>query len=179
VYGVMQRHGGEVRIESARGIGTTVRLSFAAATGNTAPSVEMPLEVPRGLTVLLVDDDPILLNSLREALEPDGHTIVTANGGQPGIDAFRASLQPGGSSISIVITDLGMPHVDGRSVAAAVKRASPATPVVLLTGWGERLLAEGQTPPHVDRILSKPPRLRDLRRVLAELAGAAGRPPAA
>jgi CheY-like chemotaxis protein len=79
---------------------------------------------------------------------------------------------------SIVITDLGMPHVDGRKVAAAIKRASPGTPVVLLTGWGERLLTEGHSIAHVDRVLGKPPRLRDLRQVLAELTKArAEKPP--
>ncbi len=169
VYGVMQRHGGAVGISSVPGTGTTVRLSFVLAESPAAPRVELPVEVPTGMTILLVDDDPILLHSLRETLELDGHTILAANGGQAGIDAFHASLQPAGKAISLVFTDLGMPHVDGRSVARAVKQASPATPVVLLTGWGERLLAEGQLPPHVDRVLGKPPRLRDLRRALADL----------
>jgi CheY-like chemotaxis protein len=172
VYGVMQRHGGDVHIDSTPGIGTTVRLSFVAAEpdNKVAPAVDTPVEVPHGLTILLVDDDPILLNSLRETLELDGHIILTANGGQRGIDNFLASLQPGGSPISIVITDLGMPHADGLSVARAVKQASPSTPIVLLTGWGERLLSVGRTPPHIDRVLSKPPRLHDLRRALADLA---------
>jgi CheY-like chemotaxis protein len=125
--------------------------------------------VPAGLTILLVDDDPILLRSLRETLELDGHHVITADGGQAGINAFHASLQPGGKPISIVITDLGMPHVDGRQVSSAVKQASPSTPLILLTGWGERLLSEGHTVPNVDRVLSKPPRLRDVRKALAEL----------
>jgi CheY-like chemotaxis protein len=60
-----------------------------------------------------------------------------------------------------------MPSVDGRQVASAVKAASPFTPVILLTGWGERLLADGDIPPHVDQVLSKPPKLRDLRQALA------------
>jgi len=58
------------------------------------------------------------------------------------------------------------------AVAAAVKQASPQTPVILLTGWGERLLAEGRAVAHVDRVLGKPPRLRDLRQALAELVSA-------
>jgi len=52
-------------------------------------------------------------------------------------------------------------------VAAAIKSASPSTPVILLTGWGQRLNAEGDVPPHVDLVLSKPPKLRDLRQALA------------
>jgi hypothetical protein len=57
--------------------------------------------------------------------------------------------------------------VDGRKVAAAVKAASPDTPVILLTGWGERLVAENDIPPHVDRVLNKPPKLLRLREALA------------
>jgi CheY-like chemotaxis protein len=57
--------------------------------------------------------------------------------------------------------------MDGRRVAAAVKDLSPATPVVLLTGWGQQLIDEGEPLPHVNRVLSKPPKLRELREALA------------
>ena len=59
-----------------------------------------------------------------------------------------------------------MPQVDGRQVAAAVKGAHPQTLVLLLTGWGRRLVEEGEIPPHVDRVLTKPPRLHELRAAL-------------
>jgi CheY-like chemotaxis protein len=64
-----------------------------------------------------------------------------------------------------------MPDVDGRRVAAAVKAASPATPIVLLTGWGQRLVEDGDIPAHVDHVLHKPPKLRDLRGALARVSG--------
>jgi signal transduction histidine kinase/ActR/RegA family two-component response regulator/PAS domain-containing protein len=169
VYGVVQRHSGELEIDSQPGSGTTVRLSFAPAPASAIAATEIPVAPPAGLTILLVDDDPILLRSLRETLELDGHTILTANDGKEGIELFRESLSGGHATVSAVITDLGMPHVDGRSVARAVKQSSADTPVILLTGWGERLLAEGDTPPYVDRVLSKPPRLREIRKALAEL----------
>jgi CheY-like chemotaxis protein len=73
----------------------------------------------------------------------------------------------------VVITALGMPYVDGRKVAASVKSASPDTPVILLTGRGQRLVAEQDVPPHVDRVLNKPPKLRELRAALAELTARA------
>jgi len=113
-----------------------------------------------------VDDDPLLIKSLRDALETDGHLVTTAGGGQLGVDSFHAARQRG-EPFAVVITDLGMPYVDGRRVASAVKAASPSTPVILLTGWGQRLVAEGDVPPHVDRVLNKPPKLRDLREALA------------
>ena len=92
-----------------------------------------------------------------------GHTAEVALSGQEGVERF------GAGGFDAVITDLGMPYVDGRKVAAAVKAESPQTPVILLTGWGRRLIAENDTPPHVDRILSKPPKLAALRAALTEL----------
>jgi CheY-like chemotaxis protein len=107
------------------------------------------------------------LKSLRDILESDGHVVVTAAGGQVGIASFRAA-QERHELFDAVITDLGMPYVDGRKVAAAIKGVSPSTPVILLTGWGQRLVSEEDIPPHVDRVLSKPPKLRDLREALAD-----------
>ncbi len=108
----------------------------------------------------------MLLKSLRDTLGTDGHAVVAASGGQAGIEAFRAA-QARGEPFAIVVTDLGMPYVDGRKVASAVKEMSPATPVILLTGWGQRLVTEGAIPPNVDRVLGKPPKLRDLREAFA------------
>jgi CheY-like chemotaxis protein len=124
------------------------------------------VEIPTGLRILLVDDDPVLLKSLCDALEADGHSIVTANGGREGIETFREAYE-GQQYFSAVVTDLGMPYVDGRQVANAVKTIAPDAPVILLTGWGQRLQAEGDLPAHVDLVLAKPPRLRELREALA------------
>ncbi len=67
------------------------------------------------------------------------------HGGQAGIDAFAAAHRRG-EAFDVVITDLGMPHVDGRKVAASIKGLSPGTPLILLTGWGQRLLATNDIP---------------------------------
>jgi len=62
-----------------------------------------------------------------------------------------------------------MPHVDGRKVAASIGKASPGTPIILLTGWGQRLLDENDVPAAVHRVLAKPPRLSELRSALYRL----------
>ena len=170
VFGMVQRHNAEIQIDSAPGAGTTIRLLFPVPTAAIVSSGQAmaALEPPRNLRLLLVDDDPVLLKSLRDALETDGHSVVATNGGQAGITEFQASHDRG-NRYAAVITDLGMPYVDGRKVAAAVKAASPATPLILLTGWGQRLIAEGDVPAHVDAVLAKPPKLRELRETLARL----------
>jgi signal transduction histidine kinase len=164
VYGMIQRHRATIDIESEVGKGTTMRLVFPVAGTQVADSTSAQEVTPplSRLRILLVDDDPLLLESLREILEGDGHAVVAASGGQEGIDSFRAGSDAG-KPFAVVITDLGMPHVDGRQVASAIKATSAATPVILLTGWGRRLAAEGDAPPHVDCVLAKPPRLAELR----------------
>ena len=176
VYGVVQRHNAQIEIESAPGAGTTVRLRFPQASvteGGALPEASTP--IPGRMRILVVDDDPLLIRSLRDSLESDGHSVTTANGGQEGIDTFRASLDSV-QRFAAVFTDLGMPNVDGRKVASAVKGLSPETPVILLTGWGQRLDIEGGVPAHVDRMLSKPPKLRELRATLASLTSSSENP---
>ncbi len=172
VYGMVQRHSADIAIESVVGRGTTVSLNFTGAA-NAAPSETIAEQViPTGLRILVVDDDPLLLRSLRETLESDGHVIETASGGREGIDRFREAMEEG-QVFNVVLTDLGMPFVDGRQVASAIKAESPATPIIMLTGWGQRLVAEGDMPAHVNIVLSKPPKLRDLREALGRSCASA------
>jgi CheY-like chemotaxis protein len=149
-----------------------MRITFAAAHAAAAapPPVVAAETTPRPLSILIVDDDPLVLESLRATLQSDGHKVTAADGGQAGIEIF-AEAHRRNAAFDVVITDLGMPHVDGRRVAAAVKAASPATPIVLLTGWGQRLVEDGDIPAHVDHVLNKPPKLRDLRAALARVSG--------
>ncbi|HYJ41607.1 MAG TPA: response regulator [Steroidobacteraceae bacterium] len=131
---------------------------------------QTPAPAVRSLRVLLIDDDPSLIESLRSALVDEGHKVTTANGGQAGIDAFRAA-SASRMPYDIVITDLAMPDVDGRQVVASLRAASPGTPIVLLTGWRHQLADRVERPLQVDRLLGKPPRIRELRAALAELTG--------
>ena len=168
VYGMAQRNGADVEIDSEPGAGTTMRLIFPVAPTSTSATGMMDLRPLGRLRILVVDDDPLILRSLQDSLELDGHLVGVADGGQAGIEKFRIAQQCG-TPFDLVMTDLGMPSVDGRAVATAIKSRAPAVPVVLLTGWGYRLQAENEMPQHVDCVLSKPPRLHELRAALADL----------
>jgi CheY-like chemotaxis protein len=147
-----------------------VTLKFPASRANSPEIKVAPISLPTGLRVLVVDDDPIILESMQVVLENDGFIVVTAEGGQQGIETFAAALSSG-PRFDLVITDLGMPSIDGRAVATAVKSQS-SVPVIMLTGWGQRMVNDGDTPPHVDKVMSKPPKPRELRAVIAELLAA-------
>src|SRR5438046_405947 len=132
VYGIVERHEGSVEIDSAVGRGTTIRLIFpvraAAQQGSPAPAE--PQEPLPPLRVLCIDDEPLLREMLRQILEAGGHSVETADGGQAGLDLFRSAAQRG-APFEVVITDLGMPYLDGRQLSQIIKRESPATPVIM------------------------------------------------
>ncbi|HYJ42154.1 MAG TPA: PAS domain S-box protein, partial [Steroidobacteraceae bacterium] len=170
VFGMVQRHGGDFEIDSELGRGTTMRMIFPRAPSGAAASEQQFVPPPRPLRLLLIDDDPLLLRSLRDALELDEHEVVTADGGQAGIDAFAHAVKSG-PPFDAVITDLGMPYVDGRKVAARVRQLSGQIPIIMLTGWGHRLIDTADQPEHVDRVLSKPPKMAEIRGALTALVG--------
>lgn len=165
VYGIMQRHGADIEIDSTPGVGTTMRFAFVEAADDTTQEPSTAPSRPTSLAILLVDDDPFILESMHMVLEKDGHRVAAAEGGQAGIDAFKTA-QAHNAPFDVVFTDLGMPHVDGRQVARAIKTVSPAAQIVLLSGWGKRL-AERDPESDFDCVLGKPPKLSELREALA------------
>ena len=173
VYGVMQRHGGDIRIESSPGRGTTVRLLFPRRS--LPPVPEAASRAPAGqeaLRILFIDDEPMVLSTMQELLRAGGHLVTGLPSGEDGVRRFRAD-QAVGRGYDVVITDLSMPNMDGIQVAREIKRASPRTPVILLSGWGS-FSDGGEKPEWVDQVISKPPDMNDLRAALRRLAAPAG-----
>ena len=167
VYGTMQRHEGDIEIESELGKGTTMRLIFPVRRIETPPREEERESVSiRPLKVLVIDDEPLLRRLMKEMLEGEGHTVETADGGEAGLNAFRTARERG-EPFDLIITDLGMPYMDGRTVARTVKGESPETTVIMMTGWGARMKAGGEIPAEVDAVLNKPPRLTAIQEMLA------------
>lgn len=169
VYGVLQRHQGDIEVQSEPGKGTTFRLIFPVRDKLSIQAEEAEESATiEPLRILCIDDEPLLRELVKEMLERDGHQVETSDNGQSGLDQFRLARDRG-RPFEVVITDLGMPYVDGRQVAKTIKQESPETPVVMLTGWGALLNEEGTTPDQVDVVVSKPPRSRELRAALNRL----------
>jgi signal transduction histidine kinase/ActR/RegA family two-component response regulator len=170
VADIVERHAGSLRIESREAKGTTVRLRLHASRFQIIPPSEEiaePVHPERAARVLLVDDDPRLLTVLSDTLRSGGHQVTTAANGEEAIATFDPALH------DVVITDLGMPKVNGWQVAEHVKTRAPETRVFLLTGWGEGVTAT-EASKYVDQVLAKPISADAL---LAHLAG--GRRPEA
>jgi CheY-like chemotaxis protein len=175
VYGAVQRHDGAIEIESQRGQGSTFRLIFPVRkTGDTDRKGRPPVAgTAPPLNILFVDDEPLLRDLLREILEMDGHTVCAADGGQAGLDAFRNASRIG-RPFDVVITDLGMPHLDGRELTHLLKKESPATPVIMMTGWGSLMNDGKDLRAPVDGLLSKPPKLQELQQALWRVTNRGG-----
>jgi len=163
VFGIVKRHRGTLDIESTVGKGTTFVVLLPADTSQ-AREVQQRTQAPSGpLHVLVVDDEPIARDVLTEYLTGDGHTVQTAVNGRDGFEKFKAG------TYAVVITDRAMPEMGGDQLAAMVKEASPTTPVVLLTGFGDLMNAAGEKPEGVDLVVKKPIRLGTLREVLVKM----------
>jgi signal transduction histidine kinase/CheY-like chemotaxis protein len=171
VYGMVKRHDGAIEIESTPNRGTCVRLIFPIQERPTPPArpQALPPEPCRSLRILCIDDEPDLRQLMHDVLEVYNHKVSVASGGREGLEMFRSHLR-GREPYEMVITDLGMPEMDGHHVARAIKAVSPHTPVIMLTGWGTMMQAEGETAPEVDAVLSKPPRIQELNALLYRIS---------
>lgn len=166
VYGTAERHEGQIEIDSAPGKGTTLRLVLPLRT--PMPTTAAAAETRRPLNhlrVLFVDDEPLLRELLREILESEGHEVLTADGGADAIETFERCR--GENHLpDVVITDLGMPNMDGAELTWRLKAVAPTVPVVMMTGWGKMMRGEEEVRAPVDALISKPPRIPELQAVL-------------
>lgn len=170
VYGMMQRHDGTIDIESAPGKGTCMRLTFPLRQEAAAPVRDAApvAQAGRSLNVLCVDDDDVIRELLTDCLSKYNHRVSTAAGGQQALKIFRSAKQ-NGQSFDAVITDLGMPEMDGHQLARALKGEAPQLPIIMMTGWGTMMKEDGETAPDVDAVVGKPPQLQELNNLLLRL----------
>jgi len=166
VADIVERHGGTLSIQSEPGKGTVVRMRLHASRFQIIPPSEAlgerAIAPERAARVLLVDDDPRLVAVLSDMLRGEGHAVTTATNGEEALALF----DPGAHDV--VITDLGMPRLNGWEVAERVKTRSPNTAVFILTGWGESVSAHDSSQ-FVDRVIAKPVSAESLLEQLAEL----------
>lgn len=114
--------------------------------------------------ILVIDDHLPMAQALNQILSRDGYRVTIASSGRDGL-AHLERAHEDVDPFAVVITDFRMDDLDGLAVAELVKRMSPRTGVVLMTA--HQLPHGAQTPAHVDCLISKPPKLADLRAALA------------
>jgi signal transduction histidine kinase/ActR/RegA family two-component response regulator len=180
VYGMMQRHEGTIDVESAPGKGTSIRLTFPfrkeTVPDNSGDTTQTSQERP--LNILCIDDEPHVLQLLTDCLTPFGHAVTTASTGERGLELFRAAKSKN-RPYEAIITDLGMPGLDGRQVAKAIKAESAGTPIIMLTGWGATMKQDNEKAAEVDVLIEKPPNIQHLQETLLQVTSSSATPAAA
>lgn len=152
VHGIVRRHNGMIDVRSKPGEGSRFTMRFPISSqkpdATALPEDKIPALAP--LHILLVDDEPAVRECLCECLTPEGHQVTMFADAPSALDAFSPT------KFDIVITDKAMPQMNGEELAKAIKQKSPHMPVILLTGFGDLMQAEGIFPECIDLLLSKP-----------------------
>ena len=133
VYGVVRNHNGSIDVESAVGKGTTFRLYFPSAE-TLAPAAPMPsVHIPRAetATILLIDDDVMVLQVVRQLLETLDYRVLTASNGR---DALRV-VETYEDEIDIAMLDLGMPVMNGHEAFPLLKECRPDMKILICSGY--------------------------------------------
>jgi len=168
VYGIIQGHGGTIHVSSEKGHGTTFQIYLPAFSKEILKEEKPVAEIARGHeTILLVDDEEVNIEVVREILEMLGYKVFTARSGQDAVDLFRDN----NALIDLVVLDMIMPGMGGGDTFDALKKIDPAVKVILSSGYslhGEasRIMERG-----CSAFIQKPFRIEELSDKLEEVLG--------
>jgi signal transduction histidine kinase len=141
IYGFAKQSRGHLRISSEHGVGTTIRLYLArACTDSDVPSIIKAIETPRGEgeTILVVKDDAAVRLLVTAVLQELGYSYLEASGAPEAMTILRS-----GARIDLLLTDVGLPIMNGRQLAELARESRPEMKVLLVTGYAENTTVRG------------------------------------
>jgi CheY-like chemotaxis protein len=137
VYGIVKQSGGYIWAYSEPGMGTTLKLYFpsvAEDSSQTAPGMVQEPSGGGGGRILVVEDDPLVREMTRRALVDAGFEVLSAGNGR------EALAMADDNHIDAVLTDLAMPEIGGRELAARLRESRPDLPVVFISGYTDEIV---------------------------------------
>lgn len=160
VKGITEEHGGHISCESKPGKGTTFRIFFPAynlVSKSDSLSEEAPEERGTG-TILLIDDEPALIDLGKRVLNNAGYSMISAGDGIEGIELFKTRR----NEISLVILDLIMPKMSGVECLRELLKMDPSVKVIIVTGISIEDSMMEELSPYICGIVKKPYKMSEL-----------------
>lgn len=155
VYGFVQQSGGQVRVHSEEGVGTTMAIYLprhAGAAESRAPVEALPIVSGHGETVLVIEDERALRDIIEEVLRDAGYRVLTAQDGPGGLQLLRSA-----AGVDLLVTDVGLPGgLNGRQVADAARLARPGLKVLFITGYADKAAVGNGQLEHGMEAMTKP-----------------------
>ena len=171
IYGFARQSNGHVTIDSRIGQGTSVRLYLPRHLGEVATehasAARAAEQAATGETVLVVEDEPVVRGVILEMLEEQGYRSLAAVDGLSGLTILRS-----GERIDLLVTDVGLPGINGRQLADQARESRPDLKVLFITGYAESVaMADGFLQPGMEMV-TKPFDLDHLsRRIRSMVSG--------
>jgi CheY-like chemotaxis protein len=164
--GVLKRLGGSIKVANRVEGGAIFTLDFPVAPlpgqveqpRSSRPSTQLPK-----CRILLVDDDPDILESTKEVLEDLGQSVTTASTGLAALASFGA-----GEDFDLVLCDVGIPDMNGWSVAEQIRRISPTARIHMVTGWAQEIASDDPKRKGVAGVLPKPLEIAQIEQLLLQ-----------
>ena len=157
VRGIVATHGGEIDVQSVEGEGSTFVISLPLDIQDTEADKDTGEAARQGrmmagaqYSILVVDDEPLVTRAVEAMLEPYGHRVTMAQDGLVALDTFRKG------DFDVVLLDLGLPGMNGYTVAEEMKKSKPGIPIILVTGWGDDVDDDKVTAIGIERVIAKP-----------------------
>ncbi len=169
VNGLVRGHHGFINVESKKGEGSVFSLYFPVSDSSEEVQSQTGEHLSyAGKTILVVDDEEVFRNALKENLEHAGCTVHSAEDGFTALDVYRKK----GKTIDLVISDLGMPNMSGEDMYKFLKKINPDVKVIISSGYLDQSIRSQMISAGIKEVITKPYKFKEIEKIISSVISA-------